>query len=321
MITILNIEQLVKEKKMVGPVSSPNLFLGKSQTFHPQGLFSEDLFGLDGSKERSERMSWIDLNCNIIHPFIYDIIKKRIDRKLPDLLAGNKTYDIDGDGKLVENKSGTGTITGMNSYFKNIKKIKFREGEIEASDDDDDVLPSDRNRIISMIYDNIQKDTFFIKRLIVISPDYRPYIVSEDGSADLDELNKTYRRIIELANQIKNVSGSLYDILSFSQQNLVYTIYEYVRSKLSKKHGIIRDNILGKRVDFSARSVITPNPKLMVGEAGIPLRILCQVFEPYIIYGLLNSPYSNKIPQEFHDEVKKFLGRTDSTMLADTDEI
>ena len=84
---------------------------------------------------------------------------------------------------------------------------------------------------------------------------------------------------------------------------------ELVRQRVSKKSGIIRRLMLGNRVDFSARTVITPNPNLELGTTGIPFRIICQIFEPYIIYGLTNSPNSKNIPGEFYEEVKKFLGK------------
>jgi DNA-directed RNA polymerase beta' subunit len=109
------------------------------------------------------------------------------------------------------------------------------------------------------------------------------------------------------SNHVKGVAGSLYDILSYNIQMILRELYEYIKIKVSKKSGMIRNLMLGKRVDFSARAVVVPDPTVTLGELGVPLRIICQIFEPFMIYGIANSPYSKSIPQSFHDEVKKFL--------------
>ena len=92
-------------------------------------------------------------------------------------------------------------------------------------------------------------------------------------------------------------------------QLLIRDIYEFTRIKTSKKEGMIRRFMLGKRVDFSARAVITPNPTLKLGTVGLPFKIACGIFEPHLIYGLINSPYSKSIPEEFHHAVKEVLGK------------
>jgi len=313
MINIIPPNKFIKDNKFKGPVTSSQLFLGKSGTYHPQGLFSEEIFGIDGSKERSKNMSWIDLNCQVIHPVLYDIIRKRIDRKIVKLLSGETVFSLDNTGRLVEDKEGE--IKGMSSYIEHIRHIRFRSDFEESGDDDEDLLPTDRDKIINMLYTHIKQGTFFIDKLIIISPDFRPHtIMQTTGANRLDPINDIYKSIIEVSNQLKNVSGSLYDIFSYKMQNLMVDVYEYIRSKTAKKHGIIRNLMLGKRMDYSARTVITPNPKLTIGDVGVPFRIICQIFEPHIIYGVINSPYADSLPQEFHDEVKKYLGREASDM-------
>ncbi len=99
------------------------------------------------------------------------------------------------------------------------------------------------------------------------------------------------------------------DILSYRMQNLSAKLLDHVITKLGKKEGLIRNLMLGRTSDFSARSVISPGPNIGLGNVGIPLRIICQIFEPFMLYGILNSPYSKNIPEEFYTESKKFLNR------------
>ena len=78
--------------------------------------------------------------------------------------------------------------------------------------------------------------------------------------------------------------------------------------------------MLGKRVDFSARAVITPNPNMELGRVGVPFRLVCELFEPFMIYGLVNSQYSKNIPPEFYEEIQKFLGK-ESALGLDLDNL
>lgn len=295
MITILNIDKFIKENKIKGPVTSPLLFLSNSYNFHPQGLLSEEIFGLDGSKERPKSISWIELNCNVIHPVLYDFISKTIERKIPMLLSGEKIFKFNDIGELEEDPDGE--LSGMNSLYKNIHNLRFRDIETES-----------RKKVINMMYSNIKNDLFFIKKLIVISPIFRDVMIDENTKkVKSHPLTELYIRVINLSSQLKSVHGTLNDILSYKMQVLLIELYELIRTTISKKQGMIRKLMLGKRVDFSGRTVISPNPKLNIGEVGIPYRMLVELFEPNIIYGLLNSLYSGNIPQEFHDAAKDFL--------------
>jgi len=297
MIKIFNVNKIIKSRKLKGPVTSPQIYLGKSQTFHPQGLYSEEIFGMDGSKERKQNLSWVDLNSTVIHPSLYDIISKTIERKIVKLIAGDTSFKISEDGTLEEDENGK--LSGFTSLVKNMDKIKFRLSKDGTGN---------RNELVKMINNNIKKGTFFIDKLIIISPEYRP--LGLDGSEeDADVLTELYQKIIRHSSQLKGVSGELYNILAYRMQMLIRELYELSRVTISKKQGMIRKMILGKRVDFSARGVISPDPSLDLGQIGIPLDMASSLFENQLIYGLVNSKYAKNIPEEFHTAVKDFLGK------------
>lgn len=296
MILILNIDSFVMKNKLL-PIISPVTFLGKSTSFHPQGLFSEEIFGLEGSEDRREKLAYIDLNCNVIHPELYDIITKRIDRKFSRVLSGESTFSLDKEGLLIEDPDGD--INGMIGLVEHIDELRFRKtGE------------GDRDKLVELLYSNINKGTFFMNKVLVVSPVYRPISVGEGREEiRLDDMNHIYRKIIILSSQVRGTAEAMLDILSHKMQLLSKELYEFVRVRVSKKQGIIRNLMLGKRVDFSARAVISPNPNLRLGEVGIPLTMACSIFEPHLIYGLVNSPESSRIPDEFHESIREFLGK------------
>lgn len=299
MINTINVDRFLKENNALGPITTNSLFLGKSNTYNPLGLFSENFFGIEGSKEWKTSYSYIELNTHVIHPVLYDILEKRIFRKIKDLISGEKYFDINSEGYLIEDEYGE--INGLNSLRENIHKIKFKETEDEEAD---------RNEIIKMIYKNIENGTFFINKLIVIPPAYRPIIIDPNTKEiKVDEMNKIYSKIIMSSSQLKSVSGLLSESLSYRQQLLIRDLYELIKDKTAKKSGIVRKLMLGSRVDFSARTVISPDPELKIGTVGLPLRIAVQIFEPHMLYGLLNSPYASQIPASFHEEVRQYLDR------------
>lgn len=299
MINVVSVDQFIRDNKCKGPVTSSQLFVGKTYNPHPDGLLSEDIFGLEASPERNESYSWIELQCPSINPMIYDILYKRIERKIEDLLSGEKAFSFDENGYLVEDEEGP--IQGMTALYENRDMWRFRRGDDEEGD---------RAQIVDMLEKHIKLGTFFMNKLIVVPPTFRPVtIMEEKNEVRPDELNDLYIRIIILANQIKGVSGDLFDILAYKMQGMMKELYEFIRSKISKKSGMIRNLMLGKRVDFSARSVIAPDPELRLGEVGIPIRMACQIFEPFLLYGMTESSYAKDIPEEFHQKVKEFLGK------------
>lgn len=300
MIKIVNVDSFIREKKLLGPITSPQIFLGKSYSFHPQGILSEDFFGIEGSSDRRSSLSWINLNCSVLHPSLYDMISKGTQKSLKQLLAGEKTFRLGEDGTLIEDDNGD--LNGYGSFIKIIDKFRFTN---EGEDD------TQRNKVINMMYDSIKNGTFLMNKLLVIAPDFRQVLIPSDPNErpEIGDMNELYNRVIILSNQLKSVSGSLFDILCFKMQQLLAELHAYTRSKISKKSGMIRNLMLGRRLDFSARSVIVPNPTLKLGEVGVPLRTCCSIFEPILIYGLVNSPESKFIPEEFHKEVKAFLGK------------
>lgn len=299
MINLLDVEKFLKQTKALGPVKTPQLFQGKSTSPHPDGLFSEDIFGIDGSRDWDEKYSWIELNAPILHPVIYDIMYKRIEKKIVPLLSGEKSFSLNSQGILEEDENGN--INGITDLYNNRHDWRFN---IEEDPD------STRNKIVNKILKNIKEEKLFMTKLLVIPPGLRPFsVMQESGEVNIDELNDIYQKILILSIQLKSVSGTLFDILAYKLQNHIRDLYEFVRTKTAKKEGMIRRLMLGTRVDFTARTVISPNPKLNAGQVGVPFRIVCQIFEPFIIYGLVNSPYAKQIPEQFHREVKKFLGK------------
>lgn len=135
------------------------------------------------------------------------------------------------------------------------------------------------------ILDNI--DNLFIEDMLVIPPDCRP-LVQKTNSKNVDEINKFYYKCLvkkELFNQTEvdvSTNRNLYYTYYIQFQRIINEYVDYIIDKLSKKEGIIRYNILGKRLDFSGRAVIAPDPLLKLDECILPYKMVLEVFRLHI---------------------------------------
>ncbi|MCF7927039.1 MAG: hypothetical protein K9L74_05640 [Candidatus Izimaplasma sp.] len=288
MLKFLDLKDFTTDKT---PITSTQ-FLTRDNEFHPEGLFSEEIFGFEGSKERRTTFSYIDLNCNVIHPSGYKLLKQ-LDRKILTMLSTEKYFSLDSENRLVEDEKNG--VTGIESFKNLFPKIKFR-GETDT-----------REKYIKKLKQSFNDETLFINYIPVIPPDFRPAYEDENGQWIIDSLNDIYLSILRKSFQVGGSGkGELFDLLNYDMQNMINKHDDFIRDKLGKKHGAIRNLTLGKRADFTGRGVITPGPDLKGNEVGLPFRMVVKLFEPFILHVILRT---NKIDSDrLNNELNKHLG-------------
>jgi len=291
LIKILNLDKFSKNLK---PVTSPDIFSGSSasENFHPNGVYSELIFGPLESADRMKTFAYINLNAHVIHPVMLNILI-RLDRKILNYISTLSYFDINDDGELIEVDDG---MTGLSSIISNFSKIKFRGGT------------PDRERLIQLVNKVYSDGNLFINKIPVIPPFYREIYKDQNNVWVIDELNEIYSSIIRKSLSIKAQShstGVLSELLFYGIQKAVNTHHDYIKNKVEKKTGIIRNKLMGKRVDFSAYGVITTEPSIKPNEIGVPLRAAVSLFEPFILYYIMRSGrYSPEFLQEIFNEYK-----------------
>jgi len=289
MLRLLNPTNFSKNLK---PVTSM-ITTTKIGDFHEEGLFSETIFGPVGSNERRMTFSYIDLYGSVIHPSAYRVLMQ-LDRKIEKFISTEESFILDKDGRLEINSKG---VTGLKEFIKLFPKIQWR-GETEL-----------RDKLIKFVKRELRNNAIFIDKIPIIPPDLRPAVKGEDGNWMIDALNTDiYIVLMRKASQLRSSgnSGPLYDLLNYAVQLSVMDHDNFIRSKIGKKHGIIREQMLGKRIDFSGRAVITPDPNLKINEVGVPLRLAIGLFEPFIMHRLL---YSGRVDKEvLSNGIKEYIG-------------
>ncbi len=171
--------------------------------------------------------------------------------------------------------------------------------------------------LINLFISNTRPEWMVMKYLPVIPPDIRPVISLEGGKIATSDANQYYRRVVQRNLRLKKmiqvgmpdvVKKNEIRLLQESVNNLIIgdksqtgsagrwgtaRVFKSLTDKLSKKEWIFRQNLLGKRVDYSGRSVITVWPNLALNECGIPLYIAIRIFSPFVISKLIERWYAN----------------------------
>ena len=156
-----------------------------------------------------------------------------------------------------------------------------------------------------------------LEALPVIPPELRPMIQLDGGRFATSDLNDLYRRVINRNNRLKKLIelGAPSIIIQNEKrmlQEAVDALFDNGRrgrsvtgagnralkslsSMLKGKQGRFRQNLLGKRVDYSGRSVIVVGPDLKMYQCGIPKEMSLELFKPHVINGLVNKELANNI--------------------------
>jgi DNA-directed RNA polymerase subunit beta' len=282
------------------PVTSTEMKT-RSGEFNEKGLFSEDIFGAEGSLDRAKKFSFINLSTKVVHPTLYRHLI-RLERKLEKWFSTEESFTVNDDGSIVEDENG---VTGISTFIELFPKIKFRGGGSGQRED-----------FIKGLKHYYKNDTLFIDKIPVLPPDVRPIFEDESGQITFDELNTVYIDVLRKSFQIKSAgsSGPFFDLLNWGLQIAIINHDKFIKKKIEKKHGLIRGNMLGKRLDFSGRAVIIPGPGLDINEIGLPLRLVVQVFQPFLLHYLL---FSKKYPHK--EKLSKLVqDYTDSELSVDS---
>jgi DNA-directed RNA polymerase subunit beta' len=186
-----------------------------------------------------------------------------------------------------------------------------------------------RLKIVEAIRDSDNRPEWMVLDVIpVIPPDLRPLVLLDSGNFATSDLNDLYRRIINRNNRLKKlVDLNAPEVIIKNEKRMlqqsVDALFDNNRCKrpvlgssnrplksltdmIKGKQGRFRENLLGKRVDYSARSVIVVGPNLRLHQCGLPKKIALELYQPFIIRRLKELGHADTIKS-----AKKMLERKD----------
>jgi len=184
-----------------------------------------------------------------------------------------------------------------------------------------------RLKVVEALRDSDNRPEWMVLEAIpVIPPDLRPLVLLDSGNFATSDLNDLYRRIINRNNRLKKlVDLNAPEVIIRNEkrmlQQAVDALFDNNRCKrpvlgssnrplksltdmIKGKQGRFRENLLGKRVDYSARSVIVVGPDLRLHQCGLPKKIALELFQPFIIRRLRELGHADTIKS-----AKKMLER------------
>ena len=201
---------------------------------------------------------------------------------------------------------------------KEVEEIKKEIEEIKDSTSQKRIRLIKRLDVLSAFQQSGNRPEWMIlNALPVIPPELRPMIQLDGGRFATSDLNDLYRRVINRNNRLKKLMelGAPSIIIQNEKrmlQEAVDALFDNGRrgrnitgagnrplkslsSMLKGKQGRFRQNLLGKRVDYSARSVIVVGPSLKMYECGIPKEMALELFKPHVINGLVSKEIASNI--------------------------
>lgn len=204
--------------------------------------------------------------------------------------------------KLLENIDLEKTIKKLENEL--IESIKLKKEKINK-----------QLKIFKNLHNNNIRPEWMIMNVIpVIPPDLRPMVALDGGRFAASDLNDLYRRVINRNNRLKQLTklnapevicrnekrmlqeavDALLDNSSRHSKTVIASTgqkrtLKSLADSLKGKQGRFRQNLLGKRTDYSGRSVIVVNPKLKIYQCGLPKIMAIELFKPFVISKLIEQ--------------------------------
>ena len=208
-----------------------------------------------------------------------------------------------------------------------LEKIDIPKG-IEALRTELAEATGDTKKILQRLkmFQGLQKAELHLEWMLptvipVIPPDLRPMVALDGGRFATSDLNDLYRRIINRNNRLKKLMQlGAPEVITRNEKRMLQEAVDALfdnsarRSQASAaastgqrralrsladslkgKQGRFRQNLLGKRVDYSGRSVIVVGPKLKLHQCGLPKKMALELFKPFIIQKLIAKEYAHNV--------------------------
>ncbi len=209
-----------------------------------------------------------------------------------------------------------------NISLEELKKSLEKLAE-KASDANREKVYKRLKLVEAMLRAKIRPEWMILTALPVLPPDLRPMVALDGGRYASSDLNDLYRRVINRNNRLKRlIELNAPEVICRNEKRMLQEavdalIDNSIRQKQSSalastgqrrplksladilkgKQGRFRQNLLGKRVDYSGRSVIVVGPYLNIDQCGLPKRMALELFKPFVIHELVKRELAHNIRQ------------------------
>ncbi|MEK9152465.1 MAG: DNA-directed RNA polymerase subunit beta', partial [Patescibacteria group bacterium] len=216
---------------------------------------------------------------------------------------------------------------GAEAVRELLEKIDLDKGIAQLEEEIADAQGAKYDKLIrriklmrSLKINGIRPEWMIMTAIPVIPPDLRPMVPLDGGRFAASDLNDLYRRVINRNNRLKRlVELNAPEVISRNEKRMLQEAVDALidnsarQSKtvvattgkkrqlksladiLKGKQGRFRQNLLGKRIDYSGRSVIVVGPSLKLHQCGIPKKMALELFRPFVISKLISRGFVHNI--------------------------
>jgi DNA-directed RNA polymerase beta' subunit len=292
MLQLLDIDRFITNNKLKEVKNSKISNLG----FDPESLWSVNIFGNPGSRERKNKFAYIQLKATVIHPVVYNMLKTSSE-SISRILDNKANYRLHNGIYVEDQKSGE---TGVAFVIKTLPHIDISS-----------ICKKEKVEVAQYLEKN--KNLILIDKFIVIPAGYRDIDITKRDSVQVSsELNNLYKDVLYINSQLTG-DETFDSILINKLQISLIKITDWMQNGLKGKKGVMRGAMLKKRLDYSSRLVLTTNQDIPLGCVGLPWHSALAIYEPLFtnyIYKknpeLLQSiaEYLHKPEVDFNDLLK-----------------
>ncbi len=200
------------------------------------------------------------------------------------------------------------------------REIAATEKELEKTDDANKRQNYARRLkfFTAMKRNGLRPEWMIMTHLPILPPDLRPMVALDGGRYATSDLNDLYRRVINRNNRLKRLLElKAPDIIVVNEKRMLQEAVDALidntaragraqatarkrslkslADMLKGKNGRFRQNLLGKRVDYSGRSVIVVGPRLPYDECGLPKRMALELFKPFVIAKIIERGLAHNV--------------------------
>jgi DNA-directed RNA polymerase subunit beta' len=211
--------------------------------------------------------------------------------------------------------------TGSETLRKIFEKIDLKKEIEKLKKDLIEVIPANRRKLLrrlkflqGMVSAGVRPEWMLLTVLPVLPPDLRPMVQLDGGRYASSDLNDLYRRVINRNSRLKYLLEiNAPDVIVRNEKRMLQEavdalidngmrkgtmtqattggrrLLKSLADMLKGKQGRFRQNLLGKRVDYSGRSVIVVGPSLRFGQCGLPKKMALELFKPFVIRKILEK--------------------------------
>ena len=217
--------------------------------------------------------------------------------------------------------------TGAESVREIFTKVDLKKEADELAKEAKEAPPAMRKKVLrrlklfqGMLKAGVRPEWMFLDVLPVLPPDLRPMVQLDGGRYASSDLNDLYRRVINRNNRLKYLQEiSAPSVIVRNEKRMLQEavdalidnemrkgvtttattggkrLLKSLAAMLAGKQGRFRQNLLGKRVDYSGRSVIAVGPELHFSQCGLPKTLALEIFKPFVVKRILDKELAYNI--------------------------